>query len=93
MQLTIKPQDRAHPEKIELQLHPSLIRRLKSYAESLSGSDLNYVAAQIFDQVLPPENGAKKAKGIPAPASQTEAAKQPASKQPVSQEASHAARS
>lgn len=61
MQLNIKPQDRTQPETLELELHPALIRRLKTYADSLGGSDLNYVASQIFDQVLPPENGSKKA--------------------------------
>ena len=60
MQLNIKPQDRAHPEKLELELHPALIQRLRDYAKSLSDSDLSYVAAQIFDQVLPPVKGAKQ---------------------------------
>lgn len=62
MQLTIKPQDRTQPEKLELELHPALIRRLNAYADSLGGSDLNYVVAQILEQVLPPEKADKKSK-------------------------------
>ena len=60
--ITIKPQDRTKPEKLELELHPSLIKRLEDYAKSLDNSDLNYVVAQIFEQVLPADKGSKKAK-------------------------------
>lgn len=60
--ITIKPQDRTKPEKLELELHPGLIKRLREYAKSLDDSDLNYVAGQIFEQVLPAEKGSKKAK-------------------------------
>ncbi len=66
MQITIKPQDRTKPEKLELQLHPALIKRLQDYARSLNDSDLNYVAAQIFEQVLPAERGSKRARTEPA---------------------------
>lgn len=66
MQITIKPQDRTKPEKLELQLHPALIKRLQDYARSLNDSDLNYVAAQIFEQVLPAGRGSKRAKTEPA---------------------------
>lgn len=66
MQITIKPQDKTRPEKLELELHPGLIKRLQDYAKSLDDSDLNYVARQIFEQVLPAERGAKKAKTEPA---------------------------
>ncbi len=64
--ITIKPQDKTKPEKLELELHPALIKRLQEYAKSLDDSDLNYVAAQIFAQVLPAEKGSKKAKTEPA---------------------------
>jgi len=64
--ITIKPQDKTKPEKLELELHPALIKRLQEYAKSLDDSDLNYVAAQIFEQVLPAEKGSKKAKTEPA---------------------------
>jgi hypothetical protein len=64
--ITIKPQDKTKPEKLELELHPNLIKRLQDYAKSLDDSDLNYVAAQIFEQVLPVDRGSKKAKTAPA---------------------------
>lgn len=64
--ITIKPQDKTKPEKLELELHPGLIKRLQEYAKSLDDSDLNYVASQIFEQVLPVEKGAKKPKTEPA---------------------------
>ena len=73
--ITIKPQDRTKPEKLELELHPSLIKRLQNYAKSLNDSDLNYVAAQIFEQVLPAEKVSKKTK--------TEAADKPKKEKPV----------
>ena len=60
--IAIKPQDRTKPEKLELELHPGLIKRLQDYARSLDDSDLNYVAAQIFEQVLPAEKASKKTK-------------------------------
>ena len=60
--ITIKPQDKTKPEKLELELHPGLIKRLQEYAKSLDDSDLNYVASQIFEQVLPAEKGSKKPK-------------------------------
>lgn len=64
--ITIKPQDKTKPEKLDLELHPGLIKRLQDYAKSLDDSDLNYVAAQIFEQVLPAEKGSKKSKAGPA---------------------------
>jgi hypothetical protein len=64
--ITVKPQDKTKPEKLELELHPGLIKRLEDYAKSLDDSDLNYVAAQIFEQVLPTEKGLKKPKSKPA---------------------------
>jgi hypothetical protein len=64
--ITIKPQDKTKPEKLELELHPGLIKRLQDYAKSLDDSDLNYVAAQIFEQVLPADRGSKKTKTAPA---------------------------
>ena len=60
--ITIKPQDKTKPEKLELELHPGLIKRLQDYAKSLDDSDLNYVATQIFEQVLPAEKVSKKSK-------------------------------
>lgn len=63
--ITIKPQDKSKPEKLELELHPGLIKRLEDYAKSLDDSDLNYVATQIFEQVLPAEKGSKKPKSKP----------------------------
>ena len=77
MQLNIKPQDRAHPEKLELELHPALIQRLRDYAKSLSDSDLSYVAGQIFDQVLPAVKGATKPRN-PGSKSKKEPAKKAA---------------
>lgn len=59
MQLNIKPQDRALPEKLELELHPALIQRLTDYAQSLDSSDVSYVVSQILDQVLPAGKGLK----------------------------------
>ena len=73
--ITIKPQDRTKPEKLELELHPSLIKRLQDYAKSLDDSDLNYVASQIFEQVLPAEKASKKTK--------TEAADKPKKEKPA----------
>ena len=64
--ITIKPQDKTKPEKLELELHPGLIKRLREYAKSLEDSDLNYVAGQIFEQVLPAEKASKKPKTEPA---------------------------
>jgi hypothetical protein len=78
MQLNIKPQDRAHPEKLELELHPALIQRLRDYAKSLADSDLSYVAAQVFDQVLPAVKGATKRPGHPGSKSKKEPAKKAA---------------
>ena len=66
MPITVKPQDKTRPEKLELELPPGLIKRLHDYAKSLDDSDLKYVASQIFEQVLPAEKAAKKAKTEPA---------------------------
>ena len=62
--ITVPPQDRTAPEKLELHLHPALIRRLNQYAKSIPGtdgkpSDRDYVAAFIFDQALPPLKATK----------------------------------
>ena len=66
MKLSIKPEDKTQPEKIELELHPALIRRLKACAQSLNDSSVSYVAAQIFEQALPPEKGPAKPQTKPA---------------------------
>ena len=63
MQITIKPQDRTPSEKLELDLHPSLILRLREYAKSLKDSDVSYVVSQILEQILPGEKTSKKSKG------------------------------
>ena len=67
MPLNIQPQDRTKPEKLELELHPTLIARIKAYAQSLEGSDVNYVVGQILEQALLEldggKNGTRRRKG------------------------------
>ena len=60
MTLDIKPQDKRPHEKIEFELHPDLILRLKSFAQSLEDSDISYVLTQILEQALPSEKSARK---------------------------------
>jgi hypothetical protein len=55
MTLDIKPQDKRPLEKIEFELHPDMILRLKSFAQSLEDSDVSYVLTQILEQALPSE--------------------------------------
>jgi hypothetical protein len=72
MTFNIKPQDKRPPEKIEFELHPDLIQRLKNLAQSLNDSDVNYVLTQILKQALPPEKPAKKQRAERAPKSSKE---------------------
>jgi hypothetical protein len=67
MTFNIKPQDKRAPEKIEFELHPDLIQRLKTFAQSLDDSDVNYVLGQILEQALPPEKPTKKERAERAP--------------------------
>jgi hypothetical protein len=67
--MDIKPQDKRPPEKIEFELHPDLIQRLRSFAHSLDGSDVSYVLGQILEQALPAEKPAKKERTERAPKS------------------------
>jgi ribosomal protein L12E/L44/L45/RPP1/RPP2 len=67
MTFNIKPQDKRPAEKIEFELHPDLIQRLKNLAQSLNDSDVNYVLTQILEQALPPEKPAKKERAERAP--------------------------
>ena len=60
MTLDIKPQDKRPLEKIEFELHPDLIVRLKSFAQSLQDSDISYVLTQILEQALPSEKPARR---------------------------------
>jgi len=60
MTLDIKPQDKRPLEKIEFELHPDLILRLKSFAQSLEDSDVSYVLTQILEQALPSEKPARR---------------------------------
>lgn len=60
MTLNIKPQDKRPPEKIDFELHPDLIQRFKSFAQSLDDSDMNYVLTQILEQALPREKPARR---------------------------------
>jgi hypothetical protein len=60
MTLDIKPQDKRPLEKIEFELHPDLILRLKSFAQALQDSDVSYVLTQILEQALPSEKPARK---------------------------------
>jgi hypothetical protein len=62
MTLDIKPQDKRLLEKIEFELHPDLILRLKSFAQSLEDSDVSYVLTQILEQALPSEKPARRAR-------------------------------
>lgn len=72
MTMDIKPQDKRPPEKIEFELHPDLIQRLKSFAQSLDDSDVSYVLTQILEQALPPEKPAKRERGERLPKSPKE---------------------
>ena len=63
MTLDIKPQDKRPPQKVEFELHPDLIQRLKSFAQSLDDSDVSYVLTQILEQALPAEKPAKRERG------------------------------
>jgi hypothetical protein len=60
MTLDIKPQDKRPLEKIEFELNPDLILRLKSFAQSLEDSDVSYVVTQILEQALPSEKPARR---------------------------------
>jgi hypothetical protein len=60
MNFSIKPQDKRPPEKVAFELHPDLIQRLKSFAQSLDDSDVSYVLTQILEQALPPEKSPKR---------------------------------
>jgi hypothetical protein len=60
MTLDIKPQDKRPLEKIEFELHPDLIVRLKSFAQSLEDSDVSYVLTQVLEQALPSEKPARR---------------------------------
>jgi len=72
MTLDIKPQDKRPPEKIEFELHPDLIQRLKLFAQSLDDSDVSYVLTQILEQALPPEKPAKRERAERTPRSSKE---------------------
>ena len=67
MTLDIKPQDKRPLEKIEFELHPDLILRLKSFAQSLEDSDVSYVLTQILEQALPSEKLARRARAERGP--------------------------
>jgi hypothetical protein len=73
MTLDIKPQDKRPPEKIEFELHPDLILRLKSFAQSLEDSDVSYVLTQILEQALPSEKPARKPRAERGPRASKEA--------------------
>lgn len=60
MTFNIKPQDKRPHAKIEFELHPDVIQRLKTFAKSLNDSDVNYVLGEILEQALPPEKPARK---------------------------------
>ena len=62
MTLDIKPQDKRPLEKIEFELHPDLILRLKSFAQSLEDSDVSYVLTQILEQALRSEKPARRSR-------------------------------
>ena len=72
MTIDIKPQDKRHLEKIEFELHPDLIQRLKLFAQSLDDSDVSYVLTQILEQALPPEKPVKRGRAQRAPRSSKE---------------------
>lgn len=72
MTMDIKPQDKRPHEKIEFELHPDLIQRLKSFAQSLDDSDVSYVLTQVLEQALPPEKPAKRERGERSPKSPKE---------------------
>ena len=78
MKIDIQPQDRREPETVEFALHPDLIRRLQDYAESLEGSDIDYVLSQILERVLPGGKTVKPAKGNRKEKPEKEAPKQAA---------------
>ena len=72
MTMDIKPQDKRPPERIEFELHPDLIQRLKLFAQSLDDSDVSYVLTQILERALPPEKPAKRERAQRAPRSSKE---------------------
>jgi hypothetical protein len=64
--MNITPEsERYAREKIELELHPSVIRRLKAHAKNLKNSSPSYVANEVLGDSLPKESAGKKAKGKP----------------------------
>lgn len=63
---TIQPEcERTAREKIELELHPAVIRRLKAYAKNLKNSSPSYVANEFLDEELPREVSKKSGKTKP----------------------------
>jgi len=78
MTFNIKPQDKRQPEKVEFELHPDLIQRLKTFAQSLDDSDVNYVLGQILEQALPLEKSAKRERTERPPKSPKETARRAA---------------
>lgn len=59
--INIQPEcERIAREKIELELHPSVIRRLKAHAKSLKNSSPSYIVNDWLDKELPKESSGKK---------------------------------
>ena len=63
MQINVKPQDKRSLESAEFRLHPDILVRLRSYAQSLDDSDPSYVLGEILNQALPAIAKASKPTG------------------------------